>query len=345
MTSVSNSPSRLRGSLGRLRKLLQYPPTQIENLVTRPDESQGRIEKLQRNALSLLMQGEARASQGLISPAEIGTLRRFDLENRARALTNPVYLGDHTALCRVLGGYKIYLDTRDTGFGSHVLLDGYWETWLTIFIARNVRPGMNAIDIGANYGYYTLLLGALVGASGHVYAVEPNPAIIAKLRRSIDLNGLASRTTLIAAAAGATDGAEVFLFAPHGEPKNGTIVTSPEVRAASSGDIHSVPQVTIDQAAAAAPRIDFVKIDAEGAEQAIITGMQQILMRDKPGLVLEFNAGRYRNPSGFVDQLRGIYGRMRYIDFAGDPCELTPAALLEDRSGDDWLLYFDDPAT
>src|SRR5215831_622123 len=41
-----------------------------------------------------------------ISPLELKTLGRYQLENRCRALANPVYLGDHTALCRILGLYK-----------------------------------------------------------------------------------------------------------------------------------------------------------------------------------------------------------------------------------------------
>src|SRR5436853_284660 len=81
---------------------------------------------------------------------------------------------------RVLGSCKMYLDTRDTGFGSHVSLDGYWEPWITVFVARQLRPGMVAIDVGANYGYYSLLFAALVGDTGHVYAIEPNPEIVSK---------------------------------------------------------------------------------------------------------------------------------------------------------------------
>ena len=75
---------------------------------------------------------------------------RYALEDRCRALTNSVYLGDHTTLCRVLGYYKMYLDTNDTGFASHLMLDGFWEMWLTIFFARRIQPGMTVIDVGAN---------------------------------------------------------------------------------------------------------------------------------------------------------------------------------------------------
>jgi FkbM family methyltransferase len=98
-------------------------------------------------------------------------------------------------------------------------LDGYWEIWLTIFFARVIKPGMTIIDVDANFGYYTLLFGTLVGENGHVYAVEPNPQVGARLRCSVNLNGLAKRTTIVEAAAGSSHGGEVILYALTASPK------------------------------------------------------------------------------------------------------------------------------
>src|SRR5262249_7878864 len=144
----------------------------IEQRIAQAEEAFRIIDASQRAILRNLREAP------LISPLEFASTDRFVLENRCRALTNPVYLGRHTALCRVLGLFKISLDTNDTGFASHVLLDGFWEMWLTIFFARQVKPGMTVIDVGANFGYYTLLFGSLVGDEGRVYAVEPNPRAV-----------------------------------------------------------------------------------------------------------------------------------------------------------------------
>jgi FkbM family methyltransferase len=330
----------------RLRRLLATAESidldEIGELIAKFEASQRNIQETQHVIADVLRaHAPAPFTPPLISASELATGNRYELENRCRALTNPVYLGNDTALCRVLGSYKMYLDTNDTGFGSHVLLDGYWEAWLTVFFARQVRPGMRVVDVGANFGYYTLLFGALVGPAGHVFAVEPNPVVLPKLRRSVELNGLAGRTTIIAAAAGAEDG-EATLFVPHGEPKNSTIVATADGIAREAGTIHKVPRIKLDQVAAAA-RIDLIKIDAEGAEQDILAGMESILRRDKPCLLLEFNAGRYADPAGFVDWLGGLYGRMRHIDFEANAAELTVEQLLGDRSGQDWLLLFDEP--
>ena len=307
----------------------------IERQIARAEEAFRTIDASQHAILHRLREAP------LISPRELASADRFVLENRCRALTNPVYLGGDTALCRVLGFYKIYLDTNDTGFASHVLLDGFWEMWLTIFFARQVKPGMTVIDVGANFGYYTLLFGSLVGSEGRVYAVEPNPRVVAKLRRTISLNGLAGRTAIIEAAAGNSDD-ETTLFVPHGEPKNGTVVGGRSEVPDGSGALYNVPRIRLDRLAATVPRIDLVKIDAEGAEQDIVAGMAGILRRDKPLLLLEFNPARYRDAAGFLNELGSIYGRVRYIDFEANATEARPQQVLNDRSGEDWLLFFDD---
>jgi FkbM family methyltransferase len=317
---------------------------EVDHLVAQYEATQRKIQASQRAieaALRTRFYG-----QPLISPLELKSEDRFELEARCRTLANPVYIGDDTVLCRVLGSYKLYLDTRDTGFGCHVLLDGYWEMWLTILFARHLQQGMTVIDVGANYGYYTLLFGALVGATGHVYAVEPNPAVLPKLRRSVDLNGLAARTTIIEGAAGAVEGGEVALFVPDGEPKNGAVIAAPEAFVPDRpGCLHKVPRVKLDRLAATVPHIDLVKIDAEGAEQDIVAGMESILRRDRPTLLLEFNAARYADAAGFLKTLTGLYGRMRYVDVTANATPITPQEVLADRSGEDWLLLFDLPPT
>jgi FkbM family methyltransferase len=330
------------GGLKRKGDQVHLRISHIARWLTQIEARQRSVEAILRSSgVELAAIKEARQARlDTLSIPELASSDRFDLEAFCRAQGQSAYLGDHTALCRVLGRYKIYVDTRDTGFGSNLLLDGFWEMWLTKFIARHVTVGMVAIDVGANYGYYTLILADLVGEDGHVYAVEPNPAAAIALRRSIGLNGAAGRTTVIEAAAGAADGNRLLLFAPHGEPKNATIIASPDQVSAASGTVHTVSEVALDTIAAERGLIDFIKIDAEGAEEGIIAGALKTLARDKPHLVLEFNSARYRDPRAFLTQLTSLYGRLRHIDYYGNAVDVTEAQIQRDRPGEDWLLYF-----
>lgn len=292
--------------------------------------------------------GNAAASLGRLNRGRLDRLdlgefawrSKRSLEALCRARAQPVYLGGNEGLCRILGRYKMFVDTRDRGLCAHLLLDGCWEMGLTIHMARYVRPGMAAIDVGANYGYYTILLAALVGPGGRVYSIEPAPPTAAMLRRSLALNGLVEGVTLIEAAAGNGSCGTALLHLPEGEPKNAQLVPSREA-AAASGAVYEVPLVQIDALAAEWRRVDFVKIDAEGAEEAIIAGMSALLRRNRPHLVLEFNAARARDPEALLAGLQDIYGRRpRHLDVRGNLRPATTARLLSEQFGSDWLVVF-----
>jgi FkbM family methyltransferase len=76
------------------------------------------------------------------------------------------------------------------------MLDGFWEIWLTLLMSRFVKRGMTAIDVGANFGYYTVLFSQAVGSGGCVVAVEPVPSTAQLLALSIELSGYTRYTML-----------------------------------------------------------------------------------------------------------------------------------------------------
>ena len=213
-----------------------------------------------------------------------------------RAQCSSAYLGGGTALCRVLGRYKMVVDTADAGLSPHLMLDGYWEMWVTEAMCRHLRPGMAAVDVGANLGYFTLLMADLVGASGRVHAVEPNPPVAALLRRNVALNTFSGHASVHEAAACDRDGQDAALAVPAGEPKNAHL----SLGAPADCTMHRVRTCRLDTLLAQ-ERVDFIKIDAEGMEEAIWQGMQGILDRGAPLTVfLEFRAARCRDAAAFV---------------------------------------------
>ena len=272
----------------------------------------------------------------MLEARHISDLSRGRLERRCEMLAQPVYLGDHTGLCRVLGRYKMFLDTRDHGFACHVLLDGFWEIWLTQFIARYVKPGMRVADIGANYGYYSLLLGDLIGPQGALHCVEPNPAAAAMLRMSLAQNGFSERTTVHELALGADDG-EASLCVPRGEPKNAHVLPSGHI--SDMGPLHKISVRSFDALLAGEPGLDFVKIDVEGSEEGIIAGMETLIRKFHPAMVLEFNVGRYRDPASFLSKLGTLYSNIRYVDYDGNAAPIDSDALLTTHVNEDWLLF------
>jgi FkbM family methyltransferase len=270
-------------------------------------------------------------------PQQLATWSRLRLETQIKRRTQIAYLGGGIALARVLGRHKMFLRTADRGFAGHVMLDGYWEIWLTQFLARMVQIGMTVIDVGANFGYYTLLMGDAVGPTGRVVAIEPNPEAVSLLRETVSLNGYASRTTIVAQALSDQEGS-ALLFCPDGEPKNALLVPH---RNYPGGQTVEISTLTLDSIAEKTGKIDLIKIDAEGAEVAIARGMQELIRRDKPMLVLEFNAARYPNPEEFLDSLVNSYASVRELSLDGDLQPLDRASVTDKSLIHDRILFFE----
>jgi FkbM family methyltransferase len=273
-------------------------------------------------------------------PGDLATLDRAALERAVQRRAQTVYLGGGVVLARVLTRYKLLLHTADRGFGGHVMMDGYWEIWLNQFFARTMKPGMRIIDVGANYGYYTMLFADIATHTGQVFAVEPNPAAADLLRQSVRLNGFDRQVQVIETALGATQGGLAQLVVPDGEPKNASVKVQP------TGDVslHQVTLTTLDHLTTDLERVDFIKIDAEGSEEAIIAGTQNLLHRCRPSLLLEFNAARSVDPSGLLARLLDIYGSVTTVGYEGNPELIDSDTVLTTHPGEDWMLYFASPA-
>jgi FkbM family methyltransferase len=275
----------------------------------------------------------------LVSQGELRTLDRAQLERRARSLARAAYLGNSASLCRILGRYKMYVDTTDVGFGAHLLLDGFWESWLTVFAARRLKPGMRVADVGANHGYYTLLMADLVGAEGRVAAVEPNPRMADLLRRSVAINGFAERVEVYEEAASDCDDQTIWMKLPANEPKNAHRVSGPDGPATAGDETIQVRAARLATVLTQWDRLDFAKIDVEGAEETAIAGLMPILERDKPQVVLEFNAERCAEPRRLIERLQAVYDRIRFIDVDAEAHDVDFERLFDPAPHEDWLLF------
>ena len=284
----------------------------------------------QATAADIRRHGEARGAIFDIWDLRGGERWRHEAIIRGHCQT--AYLGNHTALCRVLGRYKMYVDTNDIGVASHLMLDGYWEMWNTETIVHLIKPGMTAIDIGAHCGYFSVLMGDLVGPAGKVLSFEPNPPIAELLRRTVAINGFERRTTVHEMALGDTQGI-ASLDVPRNEPKNAHVV-----QGAPTPGMISVPLMRADQIPGAASA-DFIKIDAEGAEEAIWRGLSGVLNQQRPlTILLEFTSARYADPGGFLDEIQSFGFSLGEVDLARGVEARTREQILQASPVDDQML-------
>lgn len=149
-------------------------------------------------------------------------------------------------------------------------------------IPRLMRPGDVAFDIGANVGFYTVLLSRLCGPAGHVWAFEPVPETYWRLRETLALNRCENVTSVQSAICDKSGSARMNLFesqfaewntlgSPPARPVNGKHV--------SPRESVEVPAQTLDRFCEAEriQRISFLKVDVEGYELSVFRGAERLL--------------------------------------------------------------------
>lgn len=280
-----------------------------------------------------LLRGLRRPASERFSLRRLTRAHRKHHQDEIRQLTQFAYLGGATGLCRVLGRYKLYVDTRDVGVSSHLMLDGYWEMWVTEVLVRHLRRGMIAVDVGANLGYFSMIMADMVGEAGKVHAFEPNTPIASMLARSAHVNGFRERIMLHSDPLGEVDGARVRLIVPENYPGGATIDPSPP----EDGDdamtlrrMDSYPELAV---------ADVIKIDAEGAEQSIWRGMTGIFALGRPMLILlEFVRSRYADPASFIDEILAERFTMRQVSASVDLRPISREQILAWPEHEDIML-------
>lgn len=261
---------------------------------------------------------------------------RAYLETMARRACSSVTLTPEHVLCRVLGKYLMYVDPHDFGITPHLTLNGCWEPWITLALARLVQPGWRCLDVGANVGYYSLILAEGVGPNGRVMAIDPNPDVLRLLQLNLHVNGLASRVDVRGCAAWENEGKSHLSISRH-DPGQASVCID---QGADASRIE-VDTTTLDRLTADWPRVDLIKIDAEGAEPQIWRGMQEMLARNPTvAVVMEFAPRRYPEPDYFLDEITTQGFVLRQIAADGTIALLDRAQITSALTHGDWVMLF-----
>lgn len=231
---------------------------------------------------------------------------REDLEEIKRSVqmlvaSQTVYMGDHEAMTSTRNGDRIYVDTRSIGIASHIIWTGKWEPQVEAALKERIRPGDTVCDFGANFGFYTLSFARSVGPEGRVIAVEANPPIYQKLKKSVHVNGYAKRVTLHNMALADRNG--TLEFRVDSEYSGGGSLVFKGTQNAIQ-----VPASRLDDLIPSKVAVNVIKMDVEGAEALVLAGGHRV----------------FSSPS-----LRAIV------------MEVTPAAVAKSQPPRDFLAWFE----
>ena len=213
----------------------------------------------------------------------IGTIQRMHdrqelMHRRLIALANGhcVNLGGTRMLTETRAGLRMLIDGCDTGSGLEILHSGYIEPEVMAVLQRAFVPGSVFLDVGANFGFYTLLAAQQMGSLGKVYSFEANPNLIPYLEGSIYINGLRDRVQLINKAVADATGTARFGFS-YAHIGGGSLMLGGGE--GQGNEYVEVPLVPIDQELPPEVVADVIKLDVEGHEAAALRGMRQLIAR------------------------------------------------------------------
>ncbi len=178
------------------------------------------------------------------------------------------------------------------------------ETWLTLKLVTAIT---SFVDVGANIGFYSLLVAQASAADTRIWACEPAPKNLATLRRAVELNHFQDKIQILPLALSDQPGPSDFWLCPGGSGGHSLLPTEPNAHKIT------VQVDTLDRLwRAHAPWLtrSFVKIDVEGAEPRVIAGGQAWLTSESaPILLLE--AWHHSTPTAHSEDYRAVIRQLR----------------------------------
>lgn len=253
---------------------------------------------------------------------------------------NAVYMGNNRVLTYLWNmniGFIVPTDnimTLNTIAGQ-----GIYEGELTRFMFANIKEGMVCVDIGANIGYHSLLMGYLVNPhKGRVYCFEANPYLIPTIKDNLDMHYYKH--------------CKVFNNAVFSENKEIEFNISKKFNENSSVFIRQnytdeiekikIQAITLDSLYDELGVVGFVKMDIEGSEYDAFLGAERLISDGKiRNIVFEYNAGMLgdKQPK-FIELLRSYKRPIYGISFSGDKEPLSFEQLIKEQFRQHVLIEF-----
>jgi len=214
-----------------------------------------------------------------------------------RRLRKAFYRSDARAEDRLttLAGRSRMIVDRNSYMGGSIYWCGAHHINELLYLKSRVSPDMTFVDAGANQGEISLFVSGLL-ATGQVIAIEPLSKNVRLLERNIALN--AGRNIRVFPAGLSDQPGSLPIYtsldtAPHSGHHEG--LSSLYRSSARDAVEEEVKLVVFDEAIAPEiGRVDFLKIDVEGAELPALRGMEKTLRAWKPEILLEINEETFR---------------------------------------------------
>lgn len=211
-------------------------------------------------------------------------------------------------------GYSVRLPTRYINY-----FPSTYESDNFNFLRQHCKAGDVVLDVGAHIGLFSSIAAKIAGPAGKVYAFEPSPKTNALLKKTISINKLQSVVQVRSEAMGNEVGKTVFYISDGEADNSNSMISYMQDRKLHGID---VTILTIDALVKQEhlSKVNFIKIDVEGAEYDAIRGAGETLKNLRPACILAIHPDPI---SAKGDKLEDIYDFVSnlnyYITYEGKP--------------------------
>lgn len=240
-------------------------------------------------------------------------ITRFPVRGMRSALYMKVlrvigYIGEYeVTLARTECPVKL-LASLGSSIEAEILLTGWYEKAESILISSILRPGMTAVDVGANIGAHALRMADSVGSNGKVFCFEPNPETYGRLLANIKRNGFTQAAAFNIALGRECGRMPLYVNYPWEPNRNANMVIPHSNRVIVN--VISLDNAWYDLMDRA--KVDLIKMDIEGYEYPVLLGADGLIGSCHPVILSEF-APQYCNLLGYGwDDIKKWYESREY---------------------------------
>jgi FkbM family methyltransferase len=222
------------------------------------------------------------------------------------------YLLRQRYFVRKIHNYKLRLDIRDPGLSRAIAIRGSREEQLHHLLNGELGPGDVVVDLGANIGYYTIMMAKISGPNGRIYAMEPEPRNFEMLKANVAINRMSEQVQLFNCGADEHCG-QATMYVSHQSNLHSLIPNPREIdnqeRSASQTITIDVVDLTtfLDDKLV----VNLIRMDIEGSEVAVLKGLIPAIDRGIFGgkIVFEAHFPKYQDGHNIRQPLEQLFAR------------------------------------
>lgn len=235
--------------------------------------------------------------------------------------------------------YIIAGSERDKSIIAQIQDNQLYEPHVMLLLSKIIKPHFTCLDIGANIGVISVVLSDLA-RNGRVYAFEPSHYNFLYLQENIALNNIMNIHPINY---GVLDERCEIQFSYVEEVAGCSFMSNTGIK---EGIEENVSCIKLDDWVKKHNiKVDFIKLDVEGAEIKALTGASRTLQQYKPDLVIEFNPTTMKrffaeDPQNLYRLLATIYPSIEVINNDGSLTKIIDYSHLQNTLKTGWTdLY------